>query len=390
MKQNSKNENTALILREPSELEKIIFKLVRGFGGFVNYHAHFDRAFTTAKRYMEHCGVNPLHAVSMPLSIKQILTGELHKGPAYEPKDLYARIERCLKLSIHTGTREAVSFIDATPDIGLKAIEIAAELREKYRGKIDFKIAAHPIFGFKEDAAHKMSRWEVFVNACNMADIIGALPEKDARADSIGFDVHMRNILELGAVLNKEVHIHVGQANDPEQNDVLEAIEAVRWIVGEPKSENENPKVWFIHAISPSAYPEHKFRKVLEGLKRYNIGVVCCPKAAITMLQLRSVESPTHACIARVLEMALFGIKLRLGTDNISDMFISSSSGSMVDEVITLSDNIRFANPLVLAKLAAGADLNLSDKEIIRRHLEEYRKALVRANPNFEFCIPLE
>lgn len=379
-----------LSLREPSELEKIIFKLVKGFGGFVNYHGHFDRAFTTAKRYMEHCGVNPLHAVSLPLSIKQILTGELHKGPAYEPKDLSTRIERCLKLAMRTGTREAVSFIDTTPDIGLRAIEIASELRAKYRGKIDFKIAAHPIFGFKEDMSHKISRWSLFKEACKISDIVGALAEKDNRPDSIGFVGHTRRVIELGLKENKDVHMHLGQANDPGQDDVLDAIEAVRWIIGEPKSENEHPKVWFIHVISPSAYSEYKFRKILEGLKRYNIGVICCPKAAVTMLQLRSLESPTHACIARVLEMAFFGLKIRLGTDNISDMFISTSSGSMIDEVITLSDNIRFANPLVLAKLAAGIDLNLSDKEIIRRHLEEYRKALARANHGFEFCITLE
>ena len=381
----------ALVPNGVAEPARVIFDLVQGYGGFVNAHAHIDRAFTTGKKYLAHCGRNPLDAVSLSLEQKQVLMGELHDGPAYQdPDDLSGRMELAVLQQIDHGVRELVSFIDVTPDIGFRALDAAKKIRETYREKIVFRIATHPIFGFKKDGKHEISRWDLFKQACMMkeVEIIGALAEKDDRADSVGWDSHTRRVLELGLALNKDVHMHLGQANDPNQHDVLDAIQFVRCFVGEPQSVEDPPKVWFIHAISPSAYSERTFMKVLEGLVRYNIGVIVCPKAAVTMLQLRSIVSPTHACIARVLEMALFGAKVRLGTDNIADMFIPFSSGRMIDEVVTLAENIRFSSPSVLAKLAAGRDLNFSDKDAIKEHLRHYNTSLVRANPDFKFCMP--
>lgn len=387
MQEKQEQKNPLVI----GEFGKIIHDLVMSYGGYVNAHSHLDRADTLDSRYLAHYGIDPLEVVSLPLKVKQVLTGELHKGPAYQDEtDLYARMKKCLELAVKTGVRELVSFIDATPDIGLKAVEIAANLKEQFKEQIKFKIAAHPIFGFKDDPKLKTSRWDLFKEACKIADIVGALPEKDDRPDSIGFDEHVKRVITLGMTNNKEMHIHVDQDNDYSREHTLNVIQAVRWLVGEADSEDEEPKIWLIHVLSPSAYPEEKFYKVLEGLKKYNIGVICCPKAAVTMMQMRSLISPIHASMARVLEMALFGIRIKIGTDNIADMFIPSSSGSMLEEVLTLSDNLRFSSPVVLAKLAAGLALNRSDENIVRRHLEEYKKALVKANPDFRFCLPLD
>ena len=360
-------------------------------GGYANHHSHLDRAGTLSQEYLGHFGVTPLQATSSPLKVKQSLAGELHKGPAFTVRDLKKRIERYLNVMIEAGTREVVSFIDATPDIGLSAIETASDLQEKYKRRINFQIAAHPIFGFKDDPGYTESRWETFVEACKKSDFVGALPERDDRPDSIGFDEHLRRVLMLGHTLKKEVHIHVDQDNDPRQNHTLNLIEAVRWL-GSPKdthSVSDEPTIWAIHSISPSAYPENKFRKVLEGLKKYNIGVICCPRAAVSMRQLRSLYSPVHNSVARVLEMALFEIPVRFGTDNIADMFIPTSAGTMLEEIIFLADAIRFYDPKILAKFASGAPLNQTDRETIRRHLEQDRKALVAASPEFEYCLDL-
>lgn len=368
---------------------EIIDGLVQKYGGYVNAHAHLDRARTIDPRYLEHYGTTPLAATSATLRVKQSLTGELHKGEAYSSADLTQRISLILEESATMGVREIISFIDATPDIGLRAMEITANLREKYRETISLKIAAHPIFGFKEDSFYRESRWDVFQEACKIADIVGALPERDDRPDSIGFDENLRRVIMLGKKLGKPVHVHVDQDNDPRQHHTLDLIEAVRWIGSPEVPGNNGPTVWAVHVISPSAYPEQRFRQMLDGLKAQNIGVIICPRAAISMRQNRALYAPTHNSIARVLEMAYFDIPVLLGTDNIADMFVPTSSGSMLWELISMADILRFYIPEVLAKLAARVPLNHTDKEAIRLHLIQDVKTFQTIDPSFEFCLPL-
>ncbi|MBI2628203.1 MAG: hypothetical protein HYW71_02090 [Candidatus Niyogibacteria bacterium] len=373
---------------------KTLDQMVKELGGYVNGHSHLDRAGTFDKKYFYHCGVDPADAATFSLRQKQVLMGELHKGLAYNnSEDLRERIKTHLDLMVATGVKEIVSFIDTSPDVGLIPLGIALELKEQYRKKIDFRIAAYPIFGFKDDPKYSKSRWEIFEEACKLADIIGALPEKDNRPECggiIGEDAHFRRVINLGLELGKEVHIHVDQYNDPRQRQTLDFIEFIRRIVGEPKSYDVKPQFWAVHEISPSAYSEEAFKKVLDGSKRYHIGVKCCPKAAVGMNQLRSLNGPTRNSIARVFEMLFYGIRVEIGTDNISDIFIPTSNGSMLEELIELAEVLRFSHMPVLAKLGAGVPINRSDEEVIRRYLETYRETLVAANPDFKFCLDLK
>lgn len=372
-----------------SDMGQMVHELVRGYGGYCNAHTHLDRAYTLDPRYLVHYGMTPLEATSAPLRVKQNLVGELHKGPAYKDRfDLEERMRATLQEMRNAGVRSCVSFIDATPDVGLGAIEAAVSVREQCREETTLHIAAHPIFGFKEDSRYPQSRWEVFREACEMADIVGGLPEKDDRPDSIGFNAHIRRILELGIELHKPVHVHVDQDNDPRQEHTLRLIEAVRWM-GSPRCSKEGePTVWAVHCISPSAYNEKKFRKVLDGLRESNIGVICCPRAALSMRQNRAHSGPAHNSIARVLEMVLAGVQVRLGSDNLADMFVPTAS-SMRHEVAVLVEALRCYIPQVFAKLAAGLALNENDKELVRQHLAQDLKVFREAAPNFQFCLDL-
>ena len=60
--------------------------------GIINAHLHLDRSSTLDSRYLAHVGMDPLQASAYPLWVKQDLTGDLHRGPAYERDDLKRRI----------------------------------------------------------------------------------------------------------------------------------------------------------------------------------------------------------------------------------------------------------------------------------------------------------
>ena len=361
------------IITELAEYDLVLEETVRNFGGWVNAHTHLDRANTISPEYLAHVNIDPMEAASFPLRVKQNFVGYLHTGLAYQVENLYKRMRKELERMISLKVREVISFFDATPDIGLVAIEQALKLKEEFRGKIALKVAVSPIFGFK-NPAEDPDRWEIYKEAAKVADILGALPSRDENEGRIGFDGHIRRVLELGHELHKETHFQIDQNNDPREKETENLIEAIRWL-GAPKVEGSSePTVWAVHVISPSCYPEDRFQRLIEGLLKYNIGVICCPSAAISMMQRRPLTSSIHNSIARILEMMEAGVPVKIGTDNICDIFIPNGDGKVESEVWVAANLLRFYHTVVWAKVGAGISLNDVDREIIRRALHQVKE----------------
>jgi len=337
-------------------------KAVRETGGWVNAHAHLDRAFVMDAKFVAHADMDPWEIATYPLVVKQHVTGVLHEGMAYTRESLKERMGRALEESIAHGVTRMDSFIDTTADgVGLLALECAIELKEKYRERIDFRVGAYPIFGFKDDDRR---RWEVFEEGAKLADFIGTLPERDARKGHIGFKEHFRRVLELANRLdNKEVQFHVDQTNLPDERGTLTLIEAVRWLRPDSRgrAEKRNPTVWAVHALSVASYDDEKFREVTEGLKETNIGVIVCPSATLSNRQDRKILVPMHNSITRVLELLAEDIPVRIGTDNIQDFFLPAGSLDMYGEIFVAANALRFYNYSTWVKIAPGKRLNEVD-----------------------------
>ncbi|MCX7786484.1 MAG: hypothetical protein N2442_02160 [Spirochaetes bacterium] len=367
--------------------ETLIRKSVQEAGGFFNGHAHLDRALVMDPKYVSHADMDPWEIATYPLEVKQHTTGVLHEGLAYTRESLYERMGAALDASIRFGVTRIDTFIDTTADgVELRALEVALDLKTKYRDKIDLRVGAYPIFGFKDDEPR---RWDVFVAAASLADFIGTLPERDARKGHIGFKEHFRRVIELANSLGgKEVHFHVDQTNLPDEEGTLTLIEAVRWLrpplsirqsmqgdsrwqnrqetTQGPLQESREPTIWAVHALSVASYSEEKFRKVVEGLKETNIGIIVCPTATLSNKQDRRVMVPMHNSITRVLDFLIEDIPVRIGTDNVQDFFLPAGSFDMYNEIVTAANALRFYNYSTWAKVAAGKKLNEVDKMKIR------------------------
>jgi cytosine/adenosine deaminase-related metal-dependent hydrolase len=354
-----------------SDYHKMLSQLVSKYGGYINAHTHLDRANTIERKYLSHMSMDPVEASSYSLKVKQNLTGDLHRGAAYQKEDLEARMACQLEKAINFGTSQIISFIDVSADnVGLDALDIALKLKEQFKKIIDFRIAAYPIFGFKDS---DLKRWDIFREAAEKADLIGTLPERDSNEGHIGYDEHIKRMLKLAHEIHKPLHMQVDQANDPRENGTETLVEAVRWL-GPPEVKGEEVSVWAVHSISPSCYDEERFYRLLDGMKKYNIGCVCCPSAALSMRQLRPIKTYTHNSIARVLEMVECGVNVMIGTDNIADVFVPSGTPDMYKEIYLLSNCLRFYNPDILAKLGTGTKLTDMDRELVKRALEQDRE----------------
>lgn len=359
------------------------------FGGVFNAHTHVDRFATLLENTAgQPEDSNPLTSYS--LWDKVTATEKLHRGRAYSRASLTERIDRFLLESAACGTRRIDSFIDIDTDImlgdGMGALEVALEMKQRHKSSIDFRLGAYVPSGFRRDDVRKH---ELFENAIQHADFIGTSPERDdgkfypGSSDHIGLKRHFEWTLDLAISQNKPVHYHLDQQVNPLEKGTEGLVELLEssWL-GEKVRElgEREPLVWAVHAISPSTYSRDRLQRLMRKMAGLNIGLICCPSAALSMRKLPIFEAPIPKSIAEVLPMLDSGIKTRLGTDNVDDIFIPANSLDLHQEIATLANALRFYNIPVLAKLACGAQLLPQDREFISRHLENEERYLSEFN----------
>lgn len=342
---------------------------IAALGGMFNAHLHLDRSGTLAIE-----GGRTAAVSYVSLSKKHGLIPAIHNSPAYDPANLKARTTGFIDTMVGCGTTRADSVVDVTADrVGMTAFDVFRSLSTERRGEIDFRIGAYSPLGFTDA---EPVRWELLEAAAGKADFIGSLPERDDHVnypDHIGFGEHCCRVIDLALRLDKPVHIHVDQRNDPRENGAEQVLDLLR-DRGFMLPKRTEPAVWFVHVISPSTYDERRFDRLLAGLSEYNIGVICCPSAALSMRQLRPLSVPAFNSIARILEMLAAGIHVRLGSDNLCDVTSPAGSPDLLDEVFVLANALRFYDVSIMAQLAAGRRLDPASRLRVQQHLEHDRE----------------
>jgi cytosine/adenosine deaminase-related metal-dependent hydrolase len=342
---------------------------IRAQGGMFNAHLHLDRAGTLDEVYMESVGHRILEKSYVSLHAKHGLITNLHQGRAYQRDDFHRRVNAFVDEMIDVNTVRADTLVDVTADgVGLAALQWMEEIKRQRAGQIDLRIAAYSPLGFEDS---EPQRWDLLVEGARRADFLAALPEADDIAEyptHIGFYEHCRRFLVLAKQINKPLHVHTDQRNEPSENGTEQLVAAVREF-GAPVSETGEPMVWAVHLISPSTYQEARFDALVKGMLECNIGVITCPSAALGMRQYRPILTPTYNSIPRVLEMLAAGVHVRVGSDNVADICSPSTTADLVDEIFVLSAALRFYQPEILARLAVGAKLDEAQRHFIAEHL---------------------
>lgn len=298
-------------------LKKQFLDEVKEKGGWVNCHAHFDKAFYINRKTLAESMVDMEKKWRMSDHIKMNDT----------QVDVEARISQALDILVARGVTRTISFIDAFGMVGTKMIDAAEAVCEKYKDKIEFKTISHPIRGIARDT-NDAKTFEV-VSAC--ADIVGGLPSADRPLDF----QHLYIIFSIAKNLNKPLHIHIDQENNPNERDTEKVIEFV-------KKFGYEGRVVLVHAISISAQPKEYREKIYKELADLGIAVVVCPSAALSMKQLNEFQSGVHNSIANVPEMLEAGITVGMGVDNICDYYQPFVDGDMWVEMRMLMEACRF------------------------------------------------
>jgi len=314
-------------MHESWDLKSQMLEAIKKNGGFVNTHAHFDKAYFITREGLDKSMVSMEEKWRMSDGIKRDSTVE----------DIKSRIRRALDFLIAQGCKQTCTFVDAYDAVGHKAIDAAIAVKEEYKKKITLLIVTQPLGGLVDDEALKL-----YEEITAKADIAGGLPSKDRPND----EKHLDNLFKIAKKQNKPVHVHIDQENNPNERDTEKLIAAVR-------RHGYQGRTVAVHAISTSAQSKEYRMKIYKELAELGIAVAVCPSAALSMRQLDQYQAPVHNSIANVPEMLEAGVLVGLGVDNIADFYEPFVDGDMWTELRLMQEACRYYNLDELVKIAS-------------------------------------
>jgi cytosine/creatinine deaminase len=313
-------------------LKEIVLEKVRQKGGWVNTHAHLDRAYTLNEK-------NFKYSYSY-LKEKWQLVDEMKRNATID--DIYSRMARATEYFLAQGTQALGTFIDVDDVIKDKALIAAHRLRDTFGKDITLRFANQVLKGVINPESRQ---W--FDMALDGVEIIGGLPAKDAGHEAEHLDILLGSAKEK----NKLVHVHVDQFNtDDEKETELLARKTIE--------HGMQGKVTAVHSISVAAHPRAYRESLYELMKEAQLHVISCPTAWIDHRRDEKLL-PSHNSITPIDEMVPAGLCVAFGTDNIADIYKPFSDGDMWTELRVMLEACHFYDVDALVDIATTNGLKV-------------------------------
>lgn len=305
-------------------VKNLLLEKIKEKGGWVNTHAHFDRAYSLDETTFKQ--------VYSPLKEKWSIVDNLKRTSSVA--QVYERMAKATELMIAQGVKAVGTFIDVDEAIEDKSIKAAQKLRETYKD-VQFKFMNQTLKGvIDKDAKYWFDMGAEFV------DIIGGLPAKDAGKEGEHLDILMTTAKRM----NKMVHVHVDQFNTDEESET-------EFLAQKTIEHNMQGRVAAIHCISVAAHKKEKREQIYSLMKQAEMMVISCPIAWIDHPRTERL-APSHNAITPIEEMLPYGIKVAIGTDNIADVYKPFGDGDMWTEMKLVLEACKLYDIDALAEIA--------------------------------------
>lgn len=307
------------------DIKAEILQKIKMNGGWVNCHAHIDRAYTITKENFK--------LANKYRHEKWLLNAELRKSSTVS--QIYGRMAMATENLLSQGVTACATFIDVDPDVKDKAIKASQKLRETYKNAIVFKFVNQSSYGIFTKEARG---W--FNIGAEYVDIIGGLLKSAQGKENEYLDI----LLSTAKSMNKMVHVHVDELNTPEETETeMLAKKAIDYkMIG---------KVVGLHSISLNAHPKEYREKVYGLMKKARLMIVSNPMSWLDARRLETL-APVHNPIAPVDEMVDHNITVGIGVDNIADIFLPLNDASMWNDLKALLYENRLYDIDALVKIA--------------------------------------
>lgn len=305
--------------------KQIILDQIKKSGGWVNCHAHIDRAFTVDEK---------LYQLANALRHeKWKLNAEIRKNSTVN--QIYDRMVQALELMLSQGITAIGTFIDVDPDIKDKAIKAADKIKSKYSTQIKIKFINQSSYGIM---TKETRHW--FEVGAEFVDIIGGM----VKADQGREDEYLDIIMQTAKAKKKMVHVHVDEINSPAETET-------ETLAKKTIEHNLQGEVVGIHGISINAHPKKYRDELYQLMKQANLMMIACPMAWLNSRRSETL-TPTHNPTTPVDELISKGFTVGIGTDNIADLFMPYNDGHLWNDLRALMEMNRLYDIDTLVKIA--------------------------------------
>lgn len=296
---------------------------------WVCHHLHLDKSKTVT--------LNLLDQSQRHMKEKWYLMREVKKK--YTDEDLYARMDASIHMLHEQNCKKMKTFIDVDSIVGMRPMNIALELKRKWRetNGVDIQIGTQPL-----DGLETIENVLLFKDACKVADFVGCLPSRDKVPKN-----HLHMVFSTAVDENKDVEAHLDQCNIPSERETEMFCDFV-------EKYNYQGRARAVHCISLACHSQDYQNMIAKRLRRNGIGVIICPSAALSMHQEVGMTAAIHNSIGPVNVLLENNVDIGLGVDNIEDIFMPFCDGNMEFELRMLAEATRIYNPDVLCKIASN------------------------------------
>lgn len=296
-------------------------------GGFVNAHAHLDRAYTVT--------VSDMVLTKHPLMEKWELVDEVKRNSSEE--DYYQRICYALKAQQTKGVRAVVSFIDIDPIVELRAVRAAFRAKKFAKSiGIDFRIASQTLKGVVSNQSRRLLETTL---SEGWLDVIGSLPKADTDTDR-----HLDTVFSMARAAHLPVHAHVDQ-----NNTVLER--ETEQLARKTIQYGMEDHVTAVHSISLACHHKQYRQTVYALCKDAGLRFIACPTAWLDHPRNETLM-PFHNALTPVDELLANGLSVAIGSDNIHDLYKPFSDGDMLTELRVLLEGCKIYDEDQLFRIA--------------------------------------
>lgn len=305
--------------------KQIILDKIQMQGGWINCHAHIDRAFSVDKK---------LYKLANALRHeKWKLNADIRKNSTVE--QTYDRMARATELMIAQGVNAIGTFIDISFDNKDKSIKAAQKIKDRYSSAITFKFINLSNYGILPKESRKY-----FELGAEFADIVGSILKADPGKEEEHLDV----LLSTAKRFKKMVHVHVDELNSPDEKET-------ELLAKKTIEHGMISKVVGIHGISINTHPKKYRAQLYKLMKKANLMMIANPIAWLN--SRRSEElTPTHNPTTPVDELVPAGIIVGIGSDNIADLFMPYNDGDMWNDLRVMMEMNRLYDIDTLVKIA--------------------------------------
>ncbi|MFV0238094.1 MAG: amidohydrolase family protein [Flavobacteriales bacterium] len=305
--------------------KKLVIEKIMQKGGWVNTHAHLDRAYSLTEDTFKY--------TNSYLKDKWSLVDDMKRNSSVD--DVFRRMAKATELMIEQGAQAIGSFIDVDEVIEDRSIKAAQKLKDEYGKDIEIRFANQVLKGVIDSKARY---W--FDMSVDFVDIIGGLPLKDHPNE----EKHLDILLQTAKDHNKLVHVHVDQFNSSDEKETEQ-------LARKTIEHGMQGKVTAVHSISVAAHSRAYREEVYKLIKEANMHVISCPTAWIDHDRTEKL-TVSHNSMTPVDEMVPAGITVAFGTDNICDIYKPFSDGDLWTEMRVMLEACHYYNVEELVNIA--------------------------------------